>query len=1352
MANQQNEKDLSLNSSSPKSLNSSFSLKRKSIHVQNALPENNDDEERLAFHRGMNVNNTSTKKLTETSKRQSLGLACLAQISAPEITDRIYECIKLNSENKITAKNAFSLEMIDLMTYMIKKQDVNISNLQVASTSLDVSAKIYGFRVDSVYTEMLKLVGGLDKEKNETPIDDYHEDTNNVQGNKIYDVEKIKQIKSKKRKQKIFSSVNDLKGTVETIKPSSWLMDQQDTQTTDALYQVVLPIHANSKFYLHRHNDIIVDTVESKRNIKDIKVNIPQIEHFSELSICPPLVNFEFCGSTNNKDEEEENRFHFDLDASLPSEDEAIQPDVYDDENNVEKCMEAREPLEEVVDFCKLVTRTEATEMSEYSFFRKGTSSHWVGPAHWKMHNFKKLFGESRVIEKCHLERGTKRKEIELSYDGDTKQAILPKFSSVPASRVEIRYARAKWQEEILTLPRDMNYNIESVTKLYLHKLIPNLRNKDKLNTTHASDIDNYNYNNENDSINYCPNEDYVTNENNDNDVAEMIFTEDNLVAAPKLTNKISIAYSTREKKIDMKELKECIWKLLDSNNDSIGVNTENAVQQETENKIKDNTYFSDVYKRLPDVLTKTNVEALTVPLSFVSLLHLASERNLEIQSLPDMSDLIVVANKEYVVIETYYFGITKHIYFFFSSIFILYSYLWKIITLKNIADMKIDAAVDTPATSMSPLRRKSVLSRKSSDIPVLLENDDEAERLVFRRESNAASMPIIKNTSGRRSSIGLNSLVNVPTSQMTEHISQCIKLGTENKINPRNAFNLKIIDFMAYLIKRRDDKMNNLQVASTSLDVSTQIYGFRVDGVHTQILKMMDGMDIGEKNNMNANTMDVNGESEDQLEKPAKKKKKKNKQYILSTVENLRTNVETRKPSLVTMEEDLQSTDMLRQITLPIHANSRFYLHPYNDILVDLVDYKRIQSKDISCSTLRVGDLSNMQICPPLHHFNFQNFNEDDEIENDLPEQTNESRFQFDLDASISQDEEHPCTNINYFNVEENEEENVNRYTKHPDQVQNLVDFQEVLSNSVPTKVSEYSFIPKNLNLHWAIPTYWRNTNFRKILTNSEVVGTCHQAPIKKKKEIELCYNDDTVNSVNDKFLPRKGITLNRKRVNIDWKEEILTLPPDKHYDVAQTSKLYLNTIIFKHPEKGEKINTTCLSDVDYNYDNESEIICNSGLDNNECRETEENNVVDNVTRPEDEHMTESQPFTGNNLVTAPKLTNKSSINYCVREKKIDMGQLKKSIWKCLTTDDSEKIANAQASKENVQQSVCDKMNDKKYFSEIYKKLPNILTKDNSKELSYPIAFVSLLHLANEKSLKITSSPDVFDLTIEQD
>ena len=72
--------------------------------------------------------------------------------------------------------------------------------------------------------------------------------------------------------------------------------------------------------------------------------------------------------------------------------------------------------------------------------------------------------------------------------------------------------------------------------------------------------------------------------------------------------------------------------------------NKENRENQE-EDKIKGNKSFSEIYKTLPNILTKTNIEALSFPISFVSLLHLANEKTLKIQSLPDMSDLLIETN-----------------------------------------------------------------------------------------------------------------------------------------------------------------------------------------------------------------------------------------------------------------------------------------------------------------------------------------------------------------------------------------------------------------------------------------------------------------------------------------------------------------------------------------------------------------------------------------------------------------------------------------------------------------------------------------------------------------------------------
>ncbi|XP_017795146.1 PREDICTED: condensin complex subunit 2-like [Habropoda laboriosa] len=659
-----------------------------------------------------------------------------------------------------------------------------------------------------------------------------------------------------------------------------------------------------------------------------------------------------------------------------------------------------------------------------------------------------------------------------------------------------------------------------------------------------------------------------------------------------------------------------------------------------------------------------------------------------------------------------------------------------------------------TPATSSS-LRRKSVFTEKTVLTSALSENDDEAERLARRREINVESKSTTPlsglSLNDRRRSLGISFLMQMPPSQMTERISQCIKLGTENKINPKNAFSLEMIDFMIYMIKKKDANMCNLQVASTSLDVSTKIYGFRVDGIHMEVLKMMGGIDKqdnggGNKNNFEDINSQKDTEDNQNKEKREKKKKKKCKQ-VFTTVEALKINVETEKPSLITMEADSLTTNMLYQVMLPNHANSKFYPHSYNDILVDTVNGKDSQDNDTTCRIPNIEDFSHMEICPPLFYFDFQSWNADDELNEVQSEKNNENRFEFDLNASLPHEDEHVFSSINYFDIEGTEEEDVDKCAEYF-QVENIVDFRKVLTKTSPPKVSEYSFIQKNFNIHWAGPSHWKVSNFRKALSNSKVIETCRQAPMRKRKEIELCYNDETIKSVNSKFLPSQMVKLHNKTVKNEWKEEGLVLPPDEHYDIIQANKLYHHTTTFKHLENTDNMNATSLSNEmeDYNYENEI-----PNCVPNKHGENETNDVIDNGIISENGHMLGTQiAFTGNNLVTIPKFTNKLTIAYSVHAKKIDMKQLKHSIWKCLKGT-KHKTVQETATAEAMQQDENLKMNDSKHFSDIYKELPNVLTKTNMEALSFPIAFVSLLHLANEKTLRISSSSDMADLIIEQ-
>ena len=94
--------------------------------------------------------------------------------SAAQLSEHYANCMKLSAENKINAKNAFHLQLIDYMTEMMRKKASDMDNFQAASCALDASAKIYAYRVDSVHNDTLKLAGGVGK-TNE-PVDQRPDD------------------------------------------------------------------------------------------------------------------------------------------------------------------------------------------------------------------------------------------------------------------------------------------------------------------------------------------------------------------------------------------------------------------------------------------------------------------------------------------------------------------------------------------------------------------------------------------------------------------------------------------------------------------------------------------------------------------------------------------------------------------------------------------------------------------------------------------------------------------------------------------------------------------------------------------------------------------------------------------------------------------------------------------------------------------------------------------------------------------------------------------------------------------------------------------------------------------------
>lgn len=148
----------------------------------------------------------------------------------------------------------------------------------------------------------------------------------------------------------------------------------------------------------------------------------------------------------------------------------------------------------------------------------------------------------------------------------------------------------------------------------------------------------------------------------------ENMLEGDHLVEGPKKVEAMAkFNFGNLNKKMDVKKLKEALWRDLrekvtekknkkktteingteemhqemncEENNKS---NEEPRIENKGANTSDDELLFSQTYSSLPDKLSGGMRESLSVPIAFTCLLHLANEKQLEIQSLPSLTDVII--------------------------------------------------------------------------------------------------------------------------------------------------------------------------------------------------------------------------------------------------------------------------------------------------------------------------------------------------------------------------------------------------------------------------------------------------------------------------------------------------------------------------------------------------------------------------------------------------------------------------------------------------------------------------------------------------------------------------------------
>ena len=178
---------------------------------------------------------------------------------------------------------------------------------------------------------------------------------------------------------------------------------------------------------------------------------------------------------------------------------------------------------------------------------------------------------------------------------------------------------------------------------------------------------------------------------------------------------------------------------------------------------------------------------------------------------------------------------------------------------------------METSTPVSSPSRRKHSLAQKFIGINETLE-DHESEIQLRRQEA------INKSIETRRRLSVAPLIAGYTAVQLNQHCKDVIKLSTENKINCKNAFNFWLIDVMAAMAKKNDSEINkNFQVASCTLDASVKIYGYRVDAIHTDAVKMAGGFLSKESHSEEKEMKDGDVEKGDVAGVTKIKKKKRN-------------------------------------------------------------------------------------------------------------------------------------------------------------------------------------------------------------------------------------------------------------------------------------------------------------------------------------------------------------------------------------------------------------------------------------------------------------------------------------------
>ncbi|CAG8446230.1 9591_t:CDS:10 [Dentiscutata heterogama] len=593
------------------------------------------------------------------------------------------EWMKMATDNKINANNSWKLALIDYFHEMSLLKEGDSINFQKASCTLDGCVKIYTSRVDSVATETGKLLSENNDEDSPSDGDDNADPERPARKKSSTSTTTLVKDYSQLTTKKF-----DLEFSVDPLfKKTSADFDEGGAQ---GLLLNHLSIDADGKIIFDA-SDATLDEVDENENderdameedspeqtidISKLRSKIfPELSRIFTKDICPSLKSFEFSvdigflthrGSDDNDQEDQAIIDDIDGDENYP--------DFFDDnflsgeeggggdDDGISGVFEGFDngPRERITEKDYVMAMANNTN-DTFQYFDSAFLRNWAGPEHWKL---------KRVVRGDVNGAPKERKKKEpFSIDFIDSEDLNERTIFASAGNSIVLPKLAENVPHAHRLPDDIHFSSKQLLQLFLKPgfmLKARRRYEEQLAETDDVEVDeNFWAEENNDPVTNTsfPDMTMVTTGDtflHDDDGFEEDIVEgefgDNLVSQARRNKPEYIKYAKTAKRIDVKKLKENIWKTLtDTTENGSKTSTLNNQQPPFDQYSIDSTQeveeqkFTSVIKNLKKIYPEKKMKDISVSFCFICLLHLANEKNLNISVENDnLSDLTIQQEKD---------------------------------------------------------------------------------------------------------------------------------------------------------------------------------------------------------------------------------------------------------------------------------------------------------------------------------------------------------------------------------------------------------------------------------------------------------------------------------------------------------------------------------------------------------------------------------------------------------------------------------------------------------------------------------------------------------------------------------